>query len=92
MYQYVVDDQLGPWVAPRIGPIPGEYVIMAGPDGKVSGDIFQDGSPKIKSGAVVTLVLDLDKSLTNGRDVQVKLTTFNGNVFVSTAIVGQNIV
>ena len=91
VYQYVVDDQLGPWVAPPIGPMPGEYVIMAGPDGKTNGDILQEGSPRIQSGGVVTLVLDLDRTLTNGRDMQVKLTTSSGNVFVSTLLVGQNV-
>jgi len=91
VYQYVVDKQLGPWVAPPIGPMPGEYVIMTGPDGTNNGDIIQGGSPTIQPGGVVTLVLDLDRTLGNGRDIQVKLTTSNGNVFVSTLIVGENL-
>jgi len=91
VYQYVVDKQLGPWVAPPLGPMPGEYVIMTGPDGKNKGDILQGGSPTIQPGGVVTLVLDLDRTLVNGRDMQLKLTTGNGNVFVSTLIVGENL-
>jgi len=89
VYQYVTDKQLGPWQAPPVGPKPGEYVIMTGPDGKAFGDIIPDLSPTIQPGGVVTLVLDLDRSLVNARDMQVKLTTSNGNVFVSTLLVGQ---
>jgi flagellin-like protein len=91
MYQFVVDKQLGPWVAPPVGPMPGEYVIMTGPDGTNNGDIIQGGSPTIQPGGVVTLVLDLDRTLVNARDMQLKLTTSNGNVFVSTLIVGENL-
>ena len=91
VYQYVTDKQLGPWQAPPVGPEPGEYVIMTGPDGKNNGDILQGGSPTIQPGGVVTLVLDLDRTLVNGRDMQIKLTTSNGNVFVSTLIIGQTV-
>jgi len=91
VYQYVTDKQLGPWQAPPVGPMPGEYVIMTGPDGKAGGDIIPEQSPIIQPGGVVTLVLDLDRTLTDGRDTQVKITTTNGNVFISTLIVGQNV-
>jgi len=91
VYQYVIDNQLGPWQAPPVGPMPGEYVIMTGPDGKSMGDILQEGSPIIQPGGVVTLVLDLDRTLVNGRDMQIKLTTSNGNVFVSTLTIGQTV-
>ncbi len=93
VYQYVIDNQLGPWQAPPVGPEPGEYVIMTGPNGvlPLPNDLSQEGSPNIQSGATVTLLLDLDSTLGNGRDMQIKLTTSNGNVFVSTLIVGQNI-
>ena len=90
-YQYVTDNLLGPWPAGGAGPQQGEYVIMTGPDGKANGDIVQENYPKIQSGGVVTLVLDLDRPLNDGRDMQVKLTTTKGNVFISTLIVGQNV-
>jgi len=90
-YQYVTDKQLGPWQAPPVGPEPGEYVIMTGPDGKANGDIIPELSPIIQAGGIVTLVLDLDRTLKDGRDMQVKLTTHNGNVVVSTILVGQNV-
>jgi len=91
VYQYTVEEKLGPWNPDPIGPQPGEYVIMTGPDGKNNGDLLQEPSPIIQAGGIITLVLDLDKTLKDGRDMQVKLTTTKGNVFVSTLIVGQNV-
>jgi len=90
-YQYITDNQLGPWQPLGIGPQQGEYVIMTGPDGTNNGDVLQEPTPKIQAGGIVTLVLDLDRNLKDGRDMQVKITTTNGNVFVSTLIVGQNV-
>jgi len=92
-YQYTVEDKLGPFTADPIGPQPGEYVIMTGPDGTppaTTNDLLQEPSPKIQAGGIVTLVLDLDRTLKDGRDMQVKITTLQGNVFVSTILVGQN--
>jgi len=91
VYQYTTYPKLGNFKADPIGPQQGEYVIMTGPNGKNDGDIRLEGSPTIQPGGVVTLLLDLDRTLVNGRDTQVKLTTSNGNVFVSTAINGQNV-
>jgi flagellin-like protein len=90
VYQYIIDDRLGPWNPVNIGPQPGEYLIMTGPDGKINGDVLQEDSPKISAGGIVTLVLDLDRGLNDGRDIQVKLTTSSGNVFISTIFAGQN--
>ena len=89
-YQYTLEPKLGPWNPDPIGPQPGEYVIMTGPDGKNNGDVLQEDSPKISAGGIVTLVLDLDRGLNDGRDIQVKLTTSSGNVFISTIFAGQN--
>jgi len=92
-YQYTVEDKLGPYTADPIGPQPGEYVIMTGPDGTppaTTNDLSQEPTPIIQAGGIVTLVLDLDSTLKDGRDMQVKLTTTNGNVFISTIFVGQN--
>ncbi len=87
-YQYTSTKLLGNWKG-AAGPQQGEYVIMAGHDGTPNGDILQGNSPIIKSGEVVTLVLDLDRTIKDGRDMQVKLTTSNGNVFISTILIGQ---
>ena len=87
-YQYTSAKLLGNWKA-SVGPQQGEYVVMAGHDGTPNGDIIQENSPKIESGQIVTLVLDLDRTINHARDMQVKITTTNGNVFVSTLHVGQ---
>jgi flagellin-like protein len=92
VYQYATYTKLGPFQADPIGPQQGEYVIMTGNDGTPPpNDLRQEGSATIQSGGSATLVLDLDRTLVNGRDTQVKLTTSNGNVFVSTAIIGQHV-
>ena len=88
-YQYTQSTKLGNWNG-GTSPQPQEYVIMNGNDGNLNGDIIQENSPKIQPGQIVTIVLDLDKSVKEGRDLQAKLTTTNGNVFVSTLIVGQS--
>jgi len=93
VYQYATYPKLGNFKADPVGPQQGEYVIMTGPNGNLPlpNDLSQEGSPNIQSGATVTLLLDLDSTLVNGRDMQVKLTTSNGNVFVSTLIIGQTV-
>ena len=91
VFQYVTTNQLGNWIADPIGPQQGEYVIMTGNDGTNNGDILQESTPTIPAGGIVSLVLDLDKTIPLGRDVQVKLTTTNGNIFVSTILVGKNV-
>lgn len=90
-YQYTTTNQLGNWIADPIGPQQGEYVIMIGNDGTVNGDVLQEQSPTITAGGIVTLVLDLDRTIPLARDVQVKITTDNGNIFVSTIITGKNV-
>jgi flagellin-like protein len=93
VYQYATYTKLGPWQADPIGTQQGEYVIMTGNDGtSPPNDLSQEGSPRIKAGELVTLVLDLDSTLNNGRDMQVKLTTGNGNVFVTTIFTGSNVI
>ena len=89
VYQYTPSSKLGNWNG-GTSPQPKEYVIMNGHDGKPGGDILQISSPQIQPGQIVTIVIDLDKSIQNGRDLQAKISTTNGNVFVSTLIVGQN--
>jgi len=48
VYQYTVEEKLGPWQPDMIGPQKGEYVIMTGPDGKNNGDLLQESSPTIQ--------------------------------------------
>lgn len=63
-----------------------EYIIMT--DDKQG--LIQENSPRILSGQEATILFDFDKPIQNGRDLQGKLTTTNGNVFSFTVIIGQN--
>jgi len=63
------------------------YTILSGTNG---GDqLLNEGAGEIKAGLTATIILDLESDLRIGRSSQFKLTTSNGNVFVSTVSVGQ---
>lgn len=63
----------------------GEYqVLTKGPD-----SILTSTSAEIQPGQQVSIILQLDENIKNGRDTQFKLTTANGAVFVGTVIAGQ---
>lgn len=63
----------------------GQYgVLTRGPS-----DIITTTNAEIQPGQQVSLVLQLDENIKNGRDTQFKITTANGAVFVGTVIAGQ---
>lgn len=63
----------------------GEYgVLTRGP-----ASIISSTSAEIQPGQQVSVILQLDENIKNGRDTQFKLTTANGAVFVGTVIAGQ---
>jgi len=43
----------------------------------------------MRPGEIITLLVDLDQTFLVARDAQFKLTTSDGNIFVSTIIMGQ---
>ena len=53
------------------------------------GTILGTTSAEVQPGQQVTLLAALDENVKSGRDLQVKLTTANGAVFVGTVIAGQ---
>jgi len=66
-------------------PANGEYeVLTRGPD-----DILGATSAEVQPGQQVSVILQLDENIKQGRDTQFKLTTANGAVFVGTMIAGQ---
>jgi hypothetical protein len=71
-------------------PQPGEYVILTGHDGNSNGDILQDIAPSMQPGEIITILVDLDRSFQTDRDVQFRLTTTDGALFVSTIIMGHD--
>ena len=66
-------------------PADGEYeVLTRGP-----GTILTATSAEVQPGQQVSIILQLDENIKEGRDTQIKLTTANGAVFVGTVIAGQ---
>lgn len=53
------------------------------------GTILGTTSAEVQPGQQVTVIVSLDENIKSGRDLQVKLTTANGAVFVGTVIAGQ---
>ena len=81
---------IGGWDQANVKPQQGEYVILTGHDGQVGGDLLQFPAPRMEPGELITILVDLDKSYQTPRDAQFKLTTSEGNIFVSTIIMGQS--
>jgi len=68
----------------------GEYIIIGqGVDGTDVGVPIQSSSPSLEPGQQATLVFALGKDVKSGRDLQFKLSTSAGSVFVGTLNSGQ---
>ncbi len=93
VYSFVPVSKIGEWN--KIGdghkPRPGEYIIVNGHNEGKNYETVQEFSPVIQPGEVVTILLDLGINMGINHDAQIKITTTNGNVFVSTIIIGQTI-
>ena len=91
VYSFVPQTKIGEW--DKIGdghkPHPNEYIIVNHHIEGKNYDTVEESSPKIQSGGVVTLLLDLGQNIAMSHDSQVKITTNQGNVFVSTIKIGQ---
>ncbi len=67
------------------GPTHGSYEILTrGPN-----SILTASSAEVQPGQQLSIILQLDENIKQGRDTQMKLTTANGAVFVGTVIAGQ---
>ena len=66
-----------------------EYTIV--PEGVNGPDTFtiNSSAPEMEPGQQVSMVLALDTDVKSGRDMQFKLSTYNGAIFVSTIQSGQ---
>ena len=71
-------------------PHPGEYIIVNDHIGGKNYETVQDNYAVIQPGEIVTILLDLDRNIGMFHDSQVKITTTNGNSFVSTLVNGQD--
>jgi len=84
VYEYDTSiEPLGAW-DDTVNLVPGKYFIM-----RDSTRIIQEPIPLLQPGQFVTILIDLDENFPIGRDIQFKLTTANGAVFMSTVVMGQ---
>ena len=70
---------------------PGEYTIVINGNENAPADTLSEGFPVIQPGQSITLVLELENSFQIGRDIQFRLTTTNGGVFVYSLMSGNNL-
>ena len=93
VYSFVPQTKIGEW--DKIGdghkPHPNEYIIVNRHIEGKNYETVEVSYPVIQSGGVVTLLLDLGKNMGMVHDLQIKITTLQGNVFVSTIMIGQNV-
>ena len=94
VYSFVPTPKIGEWdkIVPGHKPHPNEYIIVNSYKAGITYNTVQDFPPEIQSGELVTLLLDLGHNVGMSHDYQVKITTIQGNVFVSTIVIGQNII
>jgi flagellin-like protein len=93
VYSFAPVSKIGEWNKIGMGhkPHPNEYIIVNGHNEGKNYSTVQESSPVIQPGEVVTILLDLGINMGINHDAQIKITTANGNVFVSTILVGQTI-
>jgi FlaG/FlaF family flagellin (archaellin) len=68
----------------------GEYDFWLGKGEENHDVMLQEGIGVLEPGDSVTTILALDSNFKAGRDIQFKMTTTNGAIFVSTVVMGQN--
>jgi len=66
-----------------------EYTMVSVGDGASEFETIAASSPELQPGQEATIVLELEKDVKTGRDMQFKLSTANGAVFVGTINSGQ---
>jgi flagellin-like protein len=88
IYRYVEDDDgtLDSWTGVNATYTTGEYTLVNQGTGPST---IQLSSPTLEPGQQATLVFVLDKDVKSGRDLQFKLQTAAGSVFVGTINSGQ---
>ena len=67
----------------------GEYTILTASNPTDFADVSQEPTPVLEAGQEATILLESDSNIPNGRDVQIKLTTTSGAIFIGTISIGQ---
>ncbi|MDX1441024.1 MAG: hypothetical protein R3237_01020 [Nitrosopumilaceae archaeon] len=92
VYSFTPATKIGEW--DKIGnghkPHPNEYIIVNKHLEGKSYLTLDDFSPTIQPGQIITILLDLGKNGSMYHDYQIKITTNNGNTFVSEIAMGQD--
>ena len=66
-----------------------EYTIVVNGNSHGPASTVENKTPELKAGQTGTIILELDQSFKNDRDVRFEITTQKGGVFVYTVISGQ---
>ena len=92
VYSFAPAPKIGEWNKPGNGhkPHPNEFIIVNYHKGGNNYQTVKDGLAEIQSGEVVTLLLDLGHTMSMNHETQIKITTINGSIFVSTLQPGQD--
>lgn len=92
VYSFIPSSKIGEWN--KIGnghkPHPNEYIIVNNYLGGKSYQTVEGSLPVIRAGEEITILLDLGSDKPMFHDNQVKITTLNGNVFVSNIVMGES--
>ena len=94
IYTYVDEAgaALSPFATGLIGTPIDEFsytIVRTGDTGLLIGETIDSSSPELEPGQQATMVIELENDVKSGRDMQYKLTTTAGAVFVGTINSGQ---
>lgn len=91
VYFFTPSSKIGEWDKIGMGhkPHPGEFIIVNRHIEGKNYETVQESSAVIQSGEIVTLLLDLGRGIVMYDDIQIKIISTNGNVFVSNLEIGQ---
>jgi hypothetical protein len=68
-----------------------EYALVINGNSKGPASTVENKIPELKAGQTGTIILELDQSFKNDRDIRFEITTQKGGVFVYTVISGQHL-
>jgi flagellin-like protein len=86
-YEYVVGD--GTLAAFDTETADGEYVIVSNGNPGAVGTTKADPIPTLEAGEEATILIQLERAMSLGRDAQFKVETGTGSIFVGTLLAGQ---
>ena len=84
VYQYTQGTGVLDTIFIGLSPAQGQYVILE----SAPNILINSPTPIVEPGQATTLILSLNENVPLGRDLQVKITSNNGAVFVGTVVVG----